>query len=102
MPSSGRAVARQRDRAAGEQATADGDRVQHDVGELADARREEPLEGLVAEPAIKAASAGATIAEASGRSRQTRRNSQAMTPNSTKWTRSTARIAGSALPVAAE
>ena len=53
-------------------------------------------------PAISAASAGATIADASGRSRHTRRNSQAMTPNSTKWTRSTARIAGSALPVAAE
>ena len=53
-------------------------------------------------PAISAASAGATIADASGRSRHTRRNSQAMRPNSTKWTRSTARIAGSALPVAAE
>ena len=69
-------------------------RVQRDVGELArrvpagtTGRPRSPM------PAISAASAGATIAEASGRARHTRRNSQAMTPNSTKWTRSTARIA---------
>jgi hypothetical protein len=53
-------------------------------------------------PATNAARNGATIAEPSGRVRQTRRNSQAMRPNSTKWTRSTARMAGSALPVAVE
>ena len=47
-PAAGR-IGRRRDRRAGEQTAADRDRVQRDVGELADARRQEPLERLVAD-----------------------------------------------------
>ena len=72
-----------------------------DVGELTDTRRHEPLNAR-RRAGQERGQRRRTIADASGRSRQTRRNSQAMTPNSTKWTRSTARIAGSALPVAVE